>query len=659
MLTGRISTSNAFGRVALFLGAFTTLLTLGNLNTLLPYDRWLDLLRFDDLVSSSELLFVWSALPRISVAILSGAALSLAGVIFQQCLRNPMAEATTLGTSAGAQTALLVALVWIPSGMGAGQGPVAVAGGLLGTLLVFGISGRSSRSPVSIIMAGLVVNLTLGTLCAIIVLLFPERTEDLLQWQTGRLEQSSWGPAVSLLICLLVCLIAVRLIFRALSLLDVSDEVASSLGLSPSLVRATSLFLAIIMAGSVVASVGMISFVGLAVPALARALGARTLKQRLFYSPILGALLLLLADQIVQISVIGAGQLPTGVFASLLGAPVLLFLLNRIPRTIPQLALQSSRNCWKLSDTNSLFIICAAFLFLLPACLFIGRGPAGWEWADWDLVMQWRAGRALAAVSAGILLAIAGTLIQRVTNNPMASPEVIGISAGATLGAIVLAVSTAALTAGNLLAASTAGALAVTCAIMFLGWKGNFSSERILLAGIALTTIVGAISSFMISAGGPVRGLMLTWMSGSTYRVTDEQAMLVSAIALLTVLLTPLLHRWLDILPLGDDHTRSLGVSLRGSRGIIVAGCSLATAAATLVVGPATFVGLLAPHLVLLFGFRRALPQLAASAMAGASIMLVADWLGRVLIFPWQIPAGLLTALIGGPVFLFSMMRKR
>ncbi|NVP55411.1 Fe(3+)-hydroxamate ABC transporter permease FhuB [Rhizobium sp. DBTS2] len=644
----------------LLVGLLGLLLALDNLQRVLPISAWPNALSSPRQGSIPELLFSWAALPRLAVAFLCGAALSLSGLLFQQTLRNPLAEPTTLGTSAGAQVALLAALVWAPGLLGIGQGPIAITGAAVATAAVFGICAGAGRSPITVILAGLVVNLTLGTISAIIILLYPERGEDLAQWQAGRLEQTSWTPALGLSLCLFIGWAIAAFLCRSLRLLEMDDAVITSLGMKPAWLRGISLAVATVVAGSVIATVGTIGFVGLAVPALARALGARDLRSLLVWSPLLGGLLLVLADQIVQLPAMMNGQLPTGTFASLLGAPVLLALISRTKagavrpqpaRTVP--------HRMRISATHLLGIF-AAVVLLIVIGLALGRGPSGWEWStDMDLIIRWRAPRAAASISAGVLLGISGVMVQRVTANPMASPEVMGISAGATLGAIALLFLSTSFTSGNLLAACAVGSLLVTSVIIIVGRRANFAPDSIVLIGIALSTVVGAIGAFVIAMGGPARSLLLTWFSGSTYRVTQDMATLVAALAILGLLVVPLFNRPLELLGLGEDGARALGLRVGRARGAIILYSAIATAGATIIVGPASFVGLLAPHMVRQLGICRALPQIVASAIAGGALMLIADWIGRTLIFPWQMPAGLLTALIGGPLFLYSMRQRR
>lgn len=248
--------------------------------------------------------------------------------------------------------------------------------------------------------------------------------------------------------------------------------------------------------------------------------------------------------------------------------------------------------------------------------------------------------------------------MQRLTGNPMASPEVLGISVGASLGVIVsVFVAGQAAGPGSIFSAS-AGAFSVLALMLSLGSRAAYSPERMLLTGIALGTAFGALVSMLLALGDPRLGALLNWMAGSTYHVTANDALVACLVATALMALTPFLARWLEILPLGEAAARSVGINLGRSRLAALLLSAVATGAATLIVGPLSFVGLMAPHIARMAGFQRVMPHMMGSALLGAFIMLVADWLGRNLLFPFQVPAGLLATVIGGPYFLWLMWKK-
>ena len=130
------------------------------------------------------------------------------------------------------------------------------------------------------------------------------------------------------------------------------------------------------------------------------------------------------------------------------------------------------------------------------------------------------------------------------------------------------------------------------------------------------------------------------------------------AVMLILLALTPLCRRWLTILPLGGEAARAVGMALPPSRiGLLLLAASL-TAAATLTIGPLSFVGLMAPHIARMMGFRRTMPHMAISGLIGGVLLVFADWCGRMLMFPYQIPAGLLSTFIGAPYFIY-LLRKQ
>jgi len=161
----------------------------------------------------------------------------------------------------------------------------------------------------------------------------------------------------------------------------------------------------------------------------------------------------------------------------------------------------------------------------------------------------------------------------------------------------------------------------------------------------------------MLIGGDQRLGLLLRWLMGSTYRVTAGQATTTVLMVAVLVMLTLLTLRWLKILPLGDTASTALGLNLARCRITLIVLASLLTAVSTLAVGPVSFVGLLAPHMARLIGFGSTKYEIPAVVLVGATTLVLADWAGRMIIFPWDIPAGLVATFIGGPYLLWLMRR--
>ncbi|WP_246675482.1 Fe(3+)-hydroxamate ABC transporter permease FhuB [Mesorhizobium sp. B2-3-4] len=635
-------------------------LTTIDLMHLLPRALWWPAIKAPDTSDPAQLLYRYAFLPRVAVSLLAGAALGLAGVIMQHVLRNPLAEPTTIGTNAGASLALAAATLYAPWLLESGREAIALAGGALATAAVFALARGRSFSPVSIIIAGLIVSLTFGSASALLMALNREYTEELFIWQSGSLVQNGDAAAVSLAPWLLAGICAAFLLWRPLRLLDLSDDGATALGARPVLIRLAGMGVAVALSAMVVAETGVIGFVALAAPALASLAGARTLGRRMIWSPLVGAALLWLTDRLVQ-HLPFATEVPAGTATAMLGAPLLLFLLPLL-RVGPEGqadVISSAR-----PSATGRRLIAGLVLLILAGVVAIGfgRGVAGWHWiwsADLTQLLALRGPRVTVALSAGVLLAIAGTLMQRMTGNPMAAPEVLGISGGASFGVLALLFISAGFDRTAMLGASLVGALLALAIVVVVASRNALSPQRLLLAGVAVATVASALAALLLASGDPRMDFLLAWLSGSTYRATSADAVTAATVAAIVLALAPLTARWLDILPLGETAARGLGLRLGQVRAVLLALTALATATATLVIGPLSFVGLMAPHLARMLGLRRAVPQLLGSAIAGGLILVAADWAGRTLIFPWQVPAGLIAAFVGGPYFMMLMWKGR
>ncbi|AWC81983.1 TPA: Fe(3+)-hydroxamate ABC transporter permease FhuB [Serratia marcescens] len=638
-------------------------LTIYNLTQQLPPAQWARALSAPDIDDMRQMLFHYSLLPRLTVSLLAGAGLGLVGVLFQQVLRNPLAEPSTLGVAAGAQLGLTIATLWVLPGGEFTRQLAAMAGAIAVGGLVFGVAWGKRMSPVTLILAGLVLGLYCGAVNSLLALFNYDQLQGMFLWGTGALNQQDWSAVQFILPRLLVAGALAALLLRPLTLLGLDDGVARNLGLGLSMARFCALGLAIIFSAMLVSAVGVIGFIGLFAPLMAKMLGARRLAHRMMLAPLLGALLLWLTDQVM----IGVAQvwreIPTGAATALFGAPLLLWLLPRLrsAATPPPMNLGDKVPAERGNLPGWVALAGAVLLIGLTLALMLGKNAGGWHWslgAELDALLPWRWPRVLSALAAGMMLAVAGTLIQKLTGNPMASPEVLGISSGAAFGVVMMLFMVPGDAFVWLLPAGSLGAAVTLLIIMIAAGRGGFSTERMLLAGIALSTAFTTVIFLLLASGDPRMGGLLTWLSGSTYSVEPAQALRTALIAAGLMILAPLCRRWLTILPLGGATARSVGIALTPARLTILLLAATLTAMATLTVGPLSFVGLMAPHMARMLGFRRALPQMVIAALLGGLLMVFADWCGRMLLFPYQIPAGLLATFIGAPYFVY-LLRKQ
>jgi iron complex transport system permease protein len=608
-----------------------------------------------------QLLFHFSTLPRFCVAILAGSGFALAGLLFQQTLRNPLADPTLFGVSAGAQLMLAIAAVWVPSLMRLGQELLAMLGGGGAALLILLQALRKNTTPQKLTLSGLMLTLYAGCLASVIGMFAGNDAQDIFIWNSGSLEQNSWHGTVFLLPRIALALLLSVLLLRALNTFALHDASARSLGVPVQRIRILSLMLGALLCASMMSVTGVIGFIGMSAPVLMRLAGARRLSQQLLWTPLMGAALLLLTDQLAQWFAWFSVNVSTGTLTALLGAPLLIWLIPHLKQhSLPQHIANPVKRRAR-SPVGTLCIMALLVLLLGVLAYGLGQTPTGWTFSQgkaWTALLPLRGTRVLGAASAGALLGVAGVLIQRLTGNPLSSPELLGISSGASLAVMLLLFVNIAASSSLLMAAAAIGAGLALIAMLLIGAKAAFSADKLLLTGIALSTIINALTTLMMTPMTPQTAILQDWLAGSTYRILPVQALSLTLLAVGLIAVALLLHRWLLLLALGDEVARSQGVLLKQARGGVVILIALLTAGATLLVGPLTFAGLMAPHLARMSGLHRPATQTAGAALYGAAIMVLADWLGRNLLYPLQLPAGLLATFIGAPWYLF-LLRKQ
>ncbi|MDX7840563.1 Fe(3+)-hydroxamate ABC transporter permease FhuB [Aeromonas caviae] len=658
----RSSLSSPLLRPGLCLLVLTLGLACAELARQLPGALWWQALFSPELDDARQAVVHFSWLPRLAICLLAGAALGLAGTLMQQVLRNPLASPTTLGVASGAQLALMMVTLLAPSWLLIGREWIAMAGGSLAMGLVFALAWRRQLNPVVIVFAGLVINLYLAAISMGLLLFFQEELKGLLVWGSGSLAQNSWSGVGYLLPRLLLAAMLAAVLVRPLAVLELDDASARSLGVSLKHLRFAGLGLAVFITACVVSVVGLIGFIGLAAPAMVRLLGVRKLAQRLLWAPILGALLLAATDLLLQtLSRFWPVLIPTGAMTALLGAPLLLWLIPRlgIKQSAPK-ANSSLLLARHPAPTRLVGLMVLGLAAAVIASLLFGQGMGGWGWPSWlrwQAQLEWRLPRTLAAGAAGVLLALAGTLLQRVSNNPMASPELLGVSGGTFMGVIAAALLLPALPLPMMLLGGLVGAFACLLLLVLINRRNGFQPERILLSGIAITALFEPLQAIALANGDLRVQQLLSWMSGSTYYVTQPVALALVVLALLMLAACLLVSRWLDLMPMGPAVATALGIHLGRAQLTILLLVAVLTASATMVIGPLSFAGLLAPHLARLMGLVRARWHLLGAAGCGALLMVSADWIGQQILFPQEVPVGLVSTLLGGAYFMWCLRR--
>ncbi len=302
-----------------------------------------------------------------------------------------------------------------------------------------------------------------------------------------------------------------------------------------------------------------------------------------------------------------------------------------------------------------------------------GVGSTGFErvwsaWQDqvaWQIVWDIRLPRTLGAWAAGALLGLAGAVAQGLFRNPLADPYLLGSASGAMLGvALALAllggsgVAIGWLLRLGLTGAAFGGASAAVVLTLLLA-KGLQNSLRLLLAGVVVGVVLGAMSSLVVLLVPQITQTMQAFMLGSTGYVSWSACGLMGAVWLLCAFVAWLLSPVLDGLALGEATAHSLGLPLVHMRAVLVAVLALATGTAVAQTGLIAFVGLAAPHLVRSLLKTTHDRLLLLSSLAGGVLLLAADILARSLMAPQELPVGVLTAVLGGGYLLWLMRRPQ
>ncbi|MEM1412362.1 MAG: iron ABC transporter permease [Pseudomonadota bacterium] len=293
------------------------------------------------------------------------------------------------------------------------------------------------------------------------------------------------------------------------------------------------------------------------------------------------------------------------------------------------------------------------------ALLTLVRGAPS-EMAE-TVVMQFRLPRALVAVVAGGLLAGSGAILQNVARNPLADPSLVGVSQGASVAVVTLIVMFPGMPYELRPAAAILGALAAALIIQLSSNRDSGSATlRFILTGVAVAAFLSAVTGAMLTYGDVDRAVSaMTWLAGSLATVSWDDVWLLSLFVLTVMPALCWASRPLRALRMGREIAISLGASFQRDRLLLVLLAVLLAAVAVSTVGPVGFVGLIAPHLARMLARTGPGLHLFLSMAIGGLLLACADLLGRGLFEPIQIPAGLVTALLGAPFFAYLLISRR
>lgn len=608
-------------------------------------------------------------LPRTLAAILTGACLATAGTLFQAATRNPLASPGVLGVTAGAQ--LFVALVTVVPAFAliVPHTAAATMGGLAAGGITWMVSRASGAGPVRIALSGMAVSLMAGAAATAIALLDETTGASLHLWGGGSLVQTGWQASVGALFGFLPAFLVTLIFARQFDILALGDDTARMLGQNLFLVRGAALALGVWLSALAVTLAGPVVFVGLVAPNLLRLTGVSRHILLLPAAVIVGIALTVGADLLVLRLSASTIELPVSVPIALVGAPVLVILAwshahesratsefadrYRTPPVLPRV----SRPAFLIT-----LLALAGLMGLVSGNRFIppwdvGSFLMGAASADLHNILELRTLRVAGAALGGALLGLSGLLLQGVIRNPLASPELIGITQTSGLFAVVVLLLFPEFGFPGVQAGAIAGGLGAIVLVASLGLRRALAPSAMALIGLGLAAFAASASTAFVIVAGFQASQAATWLAGSTYGVNATDLIGLAGALFCIIPAAYLLLSLTDMLGFGRPKASSLGLNFALTEWAHLLTGALCASLVAAVFGPVSFVGLMAPHAARLLSPGRYRDLLAASAIIGATLMMIADCLGRTLFAPVEIPVGLMTAIIGAPFILFVLRR--
>ncbi|SHO56326.1 Fe(3+)-hydroxamate ABC transporter permease FhuB [Vibrio quintilis] len=612
----------------------------------------------------AETLWLSSQLPRLCAAMIVGAILAFAGSVMQQLTQNSLVSPFTLGTASGSWLALVVISIFAPAWVNDWGHLAAWVGALMAVGLVVIIVGVDNLSGLPVVLAGMAVNILLGAVAVSLTLLNHQYAKHLFLWGAGDLAQNGWAEVLHLLTGLFPIGLLLVGAPRVLAMLRLGHQNAKARGVQLGFTLAGIILLCAGLIATAIADVGVISFIGLMAPNVARRLGARTPLQEMLASLLLGMIMLTGADALaIFLSQHSLNLIPTGIVAAFIGAPALIYVARQhryaqdnVFFTPPAAIVRHVGRVSLALGVIFVVIVSGGFLFTQTTLSHEVHWVLQWPNA-FEASLRWP--RLLTAMVSGAGLAVAGVLLQRLIYNPLASPDILGLSAGATLALVTGSLCFGLNIFQSAPVLAFTGSVSVLLLLLMLSRRHRFAPSILVLNGFALTAMVDAMVQFVLAQGNEDTYAILNWLSGSTYRVTSTQALVVMIAVSGLIGIAMALSRWLTLLSAGRAFAAARGLAVnRAFVGLLVC-VALLCSTVTMVMGPVAFVGLLAPHIAIMLGATSVRQQMAMAAVIGSILLMLADWLGQQLMYPFQLPAGTFVSIIGGLYFIALLLKSK
>ena len=604
---------------------------------------------------------LYSRLPRFVIGCLAGAALAVAGMLLQSMTRNPLASASTLGIHAGAYFFVVLFTIFLPSLSGKFPILITMSGGIAAALIVSFLVGKS-LDPVRIALTGMIVTMLFSSFTSALQLLFENEVSGLFLWGSGTLLQLDWSGVQFAWPWITGALLFALLVSRRFDILLLGDEVASGLGQNVTLSKSLGWLIAILLAAVTVSAVGPIGFVGIIAPHLVRLMGFRMHRTMIIGNIVVGAALLIGADILVRI-VSTTSELPVGAMTAIIGGPWLVYLAFKMGVSTRTKA-GSLDGQVRIRSLTRFYSVVILFVLLLVIVSLSFGGTRFTSLADLPqqlmhnrYVWDFRVPRVIVSFIIGMMMAMSGLILQNVLRNPLADSSVLGITSGANVMAMLFLLVFPQAPFIFVPIGALIGAFVTMIIVLSISAKSGFQPMILLLMGIAFSAVGAALIQIFIVKSNLHASQALTWLAGSTYGTSWHHMWIVIGTFLLILPIVLYFARAIDVLSFGDEVSTGVGVNTRKSRLLIIILVVALSAISVSVVGAIGFIGLLAPHIARQLVGPKMLRLLPLTLCVGGILLISADFFGRVILAPKEIPAGIIVSLIGAPYLLYLLKK--
>ncbi|MBZ7930116.1 iron ABC transporter permease [Campylobacter molothri] len=596
-------------------------------------------------------IFLNYNLSRFFMCLLCGFLLAFSSLILRIVMQNPLASDTTLGVAPSASFTILIATLFFPDFLNISKVLMGFLGAFLILFLIFIFMLKKYLNSTSIILLGLISGMVFGALNSLLILFYPEESKSFLLFNSGYFTQNGFKDIIELFCYSSIALISLYFFIPYLKILNLGDELASSVGQNIFYVKFFALCLSAYFITLVVSFVGVISFLGLFASIFVKFFKIKKLRKEFLICGFLGFFLLFGVDLFLQILQITKGiDLPTGGVLALIGSPLFIFGVFKMLKEN-----FSDDGIYIFSYFKERYIILGLILLVLMLFflnLYFDFSTLSFKNIS-NEILALRLNKLVILLLCGILLALVGFILQRLSFNPMASPEMLGINSGTSLGVLFALY----FSLEHIQIFAIIGALLVLCFLFFLSTKLNINIQKIILIGIAIMFFVDALGKIFLASGDFKAYTFLAYTQAGLINIDKNLSLFLLIYTGIFLSTLYILYPNLKIFSLGENCALSVGLNVVKVKIVFLILSAFACALSALCIGPFSFVGLLAPHIMRLLGIKKFYNQLFVAALLGICLMFLAYFISKIVLFPYEIPLGVIATLLGGIYLLFMMKR--